>query len=243
MGEACGTSLLPSDVVTTRAAEPGETLRPPPWSLRGRAWILVLRRDGSAVDTAPVPDTGSHRRSRLALLLFVDYDHSDCGAYQELAYVPGRSRFADGRNHLTVGRIFVSTRASQVNGRRYWGLAKELAEFDLAYGLDGGREDRVRVRSGGSMIADLHLRKSALSLPLATRLVPVRLRTFAQRLDRQDYFFAPSASGWVSPGRLLSAELAAGMFPEIAGISVLAAAKIPRFRMTLPAARTLDVPS
>lgn len=180
------------------------------------------------------------RRPGLSFLMFVDYTQSDCGPYRELVFVPGTYRFVDGRRHLTVSRILVSTVESAVNGRRNWGLPKERADFEVEYGTGARSDDRIAVRSGGHLLSELRLSAWPLPFPLGTRFVPRALRTFAQRLEHRDHFFTPSAQGWFRPGILISWQFDPGLFPDVSGARVLAAAKVVRFSMTVPEARTLD---
>jgi hypothetical protein len=226
-------------VTSMHPGERSPALTPAPWKLRGRAWIAAVRLPrGSASRHAFLPPGLPPGSSHLSFFIFVDYVESDCGPYQELLFVPGTFRFSNGQEHLTVSRILVSTSESAVNGRRNWGLPKDRAEFKIDYRADGGRTDRIVVSHGPRTIADVRLRAWPLFLPVTTRVVPRAIRTFAQRFERRDYFFAPSAKGWLSPGKLLSWKFDADLFPDLAGAKVLAAAKVVSLNMTVPKAET-----
>jgi hypothetical protein len=221
-----------ADLPGTAATAHGDSavaLAPPPWSLRGDAWVIALRVRG---------EDGA---SALGLMAFVDYTDSNCGPYRELLLVPRIFRPGAG---LSVARIVVSTIDSMVNGRRNWGLPKELAEFHIVRGAPPA-PDRIVVKRGADTLADLRLRASRLRLPFSTRLVPRRLRTFVQRDGEATFTFAPSARGWISPGRLVSWSANADRFPFPDRATVVAAAKIVRFAMTVPAAlvRRLTAPA
>jgi hypothetical protein len=73
-------------------------------------------------------------------------------------------------------------------------------------------------------------------LPVQGALLPARLRTLAQSFRGRTYYYAPSASGRVRPGRLLSWRFDTGLFPDLAAVPVLAALKVESFRMTFPVA-------
>lgn len=213
---------------------------PAPWNLRGSAWIVALKLPpGSpARDAFLPPGLAGQGRGLASYLMYVDYAESACGPYRELLFIPGAFPFSDGRRHLTISRILVSTWDSVVNGRDNWGIPKDRADFEVEPGLDGGREERVRVVSDGREVCELRFAtlRFAPPLPVQGALLPARLRTLAQSFRGRTYYYAPSASGWVRPGRLLSWRFDAELFPDLAAAPALAALKVESFRMTFPAA-------
>lgn len=219
---------------------PTVPMKPAPWELNGHAWIVVLRLpDGSpARDAFLPPGLAGKGRHGYSVLMFVDYADSDCGPYHELLFVPGAFPFADGKRHLTISRILVSTWDSVVNGRANWGIPKDRADFDVRYGVNGTREDRITVRTDGRVIAELALKSWPLPLPTFSGIVPEAMRTLAQHHGASDFYYAPSSRGWITPGRLLSWRFDAALFPDLAAARVIAAVKMPSFRMTFPVART-----
>jgi len=213
---------------------------PAPWKLRGSAWIVALKLPpGAPARDAFLPQgLAGQGRGLAAYLMYVDYVQSDCGPYRELLFIPGAFPFGDGRRHLTISRILVSTWDSVVNGRDNWGIPKDRADFEVEQGLDGGRADRVRVLSEGRELCELRLAtlRFAPSLPVPGGLLPARLRTLAQSFRGRTYYYAPAAGGRARPGRLLSWRFDAELFPDLAAAPVLAAFKIESFRMTFPVA-------
>jgi hypothetical protein len=219
---------------------PEVPLRAAPWNLRGSAWIVAPKLPpGAAALDAFVPEgLAGGGRGLASYLMFVDYSDSRCGPYRELLFIPGAFPFGDGRRHLTISRILVSTWDSVVNGRNNWGIPKDRADFEVEQGLDGGREDRVRVVSEGRELCELRFAtlRFAPSLPVHGGLLPARLRTLAQSFRGRTYYYAPSARGRVRPGRLLSWRFDAALFPDLAAAAVVAAFKVESFRMTFPVA-------
>src|SRR5262249_33742356 len=113
-----------------------EAVAPAPWTLRGRAYISVLRCPDDLLDTrsfVPASLAGKRSRSPFATMMFVDYSESNVGPYHELLFIPGAFRFADGRLHPSISRIFVSSQSSVENGQRNWGIPKGRADFDVRY--------------------------------------------------------------------------------------------------------------
>lgn len=214
---------------------------PAPWQLEGSGYICLLRCPNELLDEQSfVPDSlrGKRRPSPQALMMFVDYASSPVGPYHELLFIPGSFRFEDGRNHLSISRIFVSSMDSVVNGQRNWGIPKDQAQFDVRYG-DGGL-DLVTVRYRGKVFADLAFTSWPLPLPFGTGLLPDSWLTLGQHDRGKAFFYQPSAGGWLRPARLVSAQFDPAVFPAVKPEHVMAAVKVTRFDMTFPEAKIID---
>lgn len=217
---------------------------PAPWQLQGRGYITMLRFDaGDPQQNRFLPASLAGRRapSRLAWMMFVDYATSDVGPYHELLYIPGSFPFEDGQRHLSISRIFVSSQASVDNGRRNWGIPKDVAQFDVRYGEQG--LDRVRVSRHGKVFAELDYRAMPLSLPFSTALVPKAWRTLGQHHDGRMYRYTPSASGWIQPARLQRCQIDASEFPDVSRARPVLSVAVPRFRMGFPVSAELPLPA
>jgi hypothetical protein len=222
---------------------PQITEAPAPWLLHGRGYISLLRFPvSSRAQDAFVPDSlaGKRSRSRTAWMMFVDYQQSDVGPYHELLFIPGSFPFEDGRRHLSISRIFVSSIDSVVNGQRNWGIPKDVAQFDVRYGSDG--IDAVTVRKDGALIAELRYRSWPLPLPFSTALVPRPWRTLGQHRDGSAFIYAPSANGWIRPASLLEARSNPELFPDLDGVTSPLSVAVPRFSMRFPVSMVLPLP-
>jgi hypothetical protein len=226
---------------------PDVPLYPAPWTLRGNGWIVALKLPAQhpAQDAFLPGELAGRGRSLASYLMYVDYAESGCGPYRELLFIPGAFPFADGRRHLTISRILVSTWDSVVNGRNNWGIPKDRADFTVQYGVGGSREDRIELHdTDGTFMARLHLAERntfGLGLPAPGQLLPRALRTLAQRQDDREFYYAPASSGMLRPGRLLDWSFNAALFPDLAGSKVLMAVKMRDFRMTFPVAEVRPV--
>jgi len=223
---------------------PDVPLRPAPWDLRGSGWIVALKLPAghAARDAFVPPELVGRSRGLASYLMYVDYSESGCGPYRELLFVPGAFPFPDGRRHLSISRILVSTWDSVVNGRNNWGIPKDRADFEVECGGADGREERIRVTSDGREVCELQFAtpRFAPPLPVHGALVPTRLRTLAQHFRGRTFYYAPEARGRVRPGRLRAWRFDAGLFPDLAGAAVVATLRVESFRMTFPVARTAD---
>ncbi len=224
-----------------QARLPEATLRPAPWELRGSAWIVALKLPpGSAAREAFLPaELAGTARGLASYLMFVDYAQSNCGPYRELLFIPGAFAFGDGRRHLSISRILVSTWDSVVNGRCNWGIPKDRADFHVECGVGGFREDRIHVTTDDREICDLKFAplRFAPSLPVHGALVPRRLRTLAQLFEGRTYYCAPLPRGRIRPGRLLSWRFDGTLFPDLSGAAVAAVIRVESFHMVFPVAR------
>lgn len=212
---------------------------PAPWQLRGRAYVSLLRFPDYAPERDRfVPDTLQDQRIRSpwGALMFVDYSHSDVGPYHELLYIPGAFPFADGNDHASITRIFVSSLDSVVNGRRNWGIPKDLAEFDVRYRAWGVE---VEVSREGRRCASLAFRHYPLGLPVLGALVPGRLRGLGHHRDGKTFLCTPRASGLALLARCTRLKLEAAEFPEVPRERVAASVYLPAFRMRFPEAIVL----
>jgi len=220
---------------------PKVPLKPAPWDLRGSGWIVALKLPATqpAHDAFLPPELAGRGRGLASYLMYVDYAESGCGPYRELLFIPGAFPFDDGRSHLSISRILVSTWDSVVNGRANWGIPKDRADFEVERGGVHGREERVRVTSDGREVCELRFAtlRIAPPLPVHGALLPASLRTLAQRFRGRTYYYAPAARGWVRPGRLLSWNFDPVLFPDLAGAAVVAVLRVESFRLTFPVAR------
>ena len=209
---------------------------PAPWSLRGHAWMVVLRLPaGDPARTAFVPaDLRATVKSAFSVLMCVVYDEAPCGPYRELLFIPGTMHFGDAR-HPSISRILVSTWDSVVNGRSNWGIPKDRADFDWTRSETG---DHWRVTSEGREVCSLEFTEpTGVRLPLSTAWVPRRLGTLAQRRDGRTCYYRPEATGSLRLCRLRRWRFDPELFPDLSRATVLTAARIEGFRMVFPVAR------
>lgn len=150
---------------------------PPPWTLTGQGVIVVLR------------DTDRSRPAhgamgRFTLVIFVDYDTSPVGPYGELLFIPRVARWPDAVGG-TVEDIWVTSKASALNGNANWGLTKSVADIRrVASG--GGSEEWSAADEGGRLAQFTHR-------PRGPRLPVAKPRSVARLLQRRD------GLSWVTP--------------------------------------------
>lgn len=211
---------------------------PAPWTLNGRGYICMLRAPQALLDDGRfLQDSLKGRRgaSGYCYLMLVDYSDSPVGPYHELLLIPGTFPFEDGRRHLSISRIFVSSLDSVVNGRRNWGIPKELAQFELHYG--DNRFDRARVSLNGRCFAELDFVSWPVALPFTTAILPKQWTTLGQHWEGRSYLYRPTAHGWVRPASLRHARFDAELFPDLAQARPVLTVGVSHFQMIFHPAR------
>lgn len=209
---------------------------PAPWSLRGNAWIVLLRLPPQAeARHAFVPaELRSTVVAPVSALMFVDYLAAPCGPYRELLFIPGAMRFPDGRRHASISRILVSTWDSVVNGRANWGIPKDRADFDI---VRRPELERLTVTESGREICRLEFEPArGLRMPLATSWLPSSWLTLAQAYESRTYYYAPQARGSMKTCRLLQWQFDRDAFPDLTPATVLVALRIEDFTLQFPVA-------
>ena len=231
---------MQSDAGTSSGVEAEAPAAPAPWELAASGYILVLRLPKLSLETQSfTPEVlRPFRIGRYGYAMFVDYASSPVGPYHELLFIPGAFRGV-GLDHWSITKIYVSSLASVLNGRRNWGMPKELARFEVEYGED--RCDRIRMLVSDEPAVELTLRHCSLGVPLRSGLVPARLRTLTHVADGRRFTVTPRARGRIRAARLVAARIDGRFFPPFDPSQVLAAVKISDFRVTFPKA-VIDSP-
>lgn len=211
---------------------------PAPWQLRGRAWICALELpEDVRFDQAGTPAALGPPGGRLSYLIFVDYRMSPVGPYRELLFIPGHYRFADGRRHPSIGRIYVSSADSVTGGRQNWGIPKDQADFRLTR---EDKRDRVEVYRDGRVVARLGFRHHGPGLPVPAGLIPEKQRTLGQYREGRTFLSTPDTSSSVHYARMEEGWADGKHFPEIQQGKPRACVYLSNFHTTFPQARILD---
>jgi hypothetical protein len=217
------------------SGSPSPVLAPAPWQLRGDAYAFFtkLPMPRGRAELFASSELAEARFGQLGLVMFVDYSASPVGPYRELLFIPGTFRF--GKRRLpSITKIYVSTRASVDNGRRNWGIPKELADFDVETGRDGVK--RVTMRVEGATAVELWLRHGLLPLPFTSSLVPGSLRTLGHVLAGQTLEVTPGFRALVQRAEVLHAWSQPGMFCGLAAERVVGAVRLSKCELQFPPA-------
>ncbi|GAB1521184.1 hypothetical protein RhiTH_004275 [Rhizoctonia solani] len=133
-------------IPTSKPIPDGVTESLPPWTLQAEAWWILptiplpwhaKELPRGALDTGEIDkfqELQATFQGGLGTIQLIRYHSSPVGPYDELLYVPGQMNYKIGGSSmsgLSITRIYVSSFASVVNGRRNWNIPKHLAKFEF----------------------------------------------------------------------------------------------------------------
>lgn len=213
----------------------------PPWTLTGNGVILVAHFPEAFVRARGflAPYQQRAYRGWIGTVMLVDYATSPVGPYQELLFIPGLFRFG-GQTSFSISKIYVSTPDSVGNGRRNWGIPKELADFSFVLNPDGSRT--ISVRCDGQPLLSLRARPWGFRFPITTKLLP-GFRIMQEQLTAHPFnaqpagtllLTRPSATGSARLSSLSDLRVNPALFPDLALIKPLMVLTIENFGMTFP---------
>ncbi|CAM2008203.1 acetoacetate decarboxylase family protein [Acanthopleuribacter pedis] len=214
----------------------------PPWILRGDGYLIVTKSSTATnLDDAAIPaELLDSYVNDINLMLLVDYRESPVGPYGELLYMPGNFRFMDGWRHFSITKIFVDSQQSLEDGRRNWGIPKELAHF--SFQEDGLHSEIVTVGSAGQTFAQMRFTPFGPRFPVNTFWIAPVFRTLGQVLNDTTFVFSLSGEG---RARLVHFEpifFDGDHFPDMPARQVLAAFRIEDFTLVFPEPQTFEMP-
>lgn len=209
---------------------------PAPWNLTGNGYILLFRFSEEFLNThgfIPPLFQGSFQHG-LGSIMLVDYHSSTAGPYQELLFIPGKFLFQGQKLH-TITKIYVSTLTSVTNGRKNWGIPKELADFNFQK-IDQDNE-KIEVKVNQNPVLRIDLKSGWLRFPVHTALLPFPL---VQSWDQQIYYTKFRGKGTGKFAKILDIDVNPEFFPDISLVKPLAVLKIANFKITFPVARVVQ---
>lgn len=202
----------------------------PPWRLNGYGYIWLYRLPHAFV----LEHAGLEEWQRQALhdtlgtMMWVHYQQSNAGAYDEWLLAPGR--FALNRQRLfSISTIYVSTEASAQWGRANWGIPKQVARFEQHQNSHG--RACLRVHKGERLAMLACVQPFGPRFPVSSALFPLRL---GQRQGEDLLITQPRAHGWARLCRVHELVVAPEVFPDVSPFRPLLVIAVTAFRMVFP---------
>lgn len=209
------------------------TLKPAPWHLSGKGYILVYKLKRSFVKEKAFVHDFLHGKSLggFGFIMLVDYESSNVGPYGELLFIPGKFKYKEKRLY-SITKIYVSTLDSVVNGRNNWGIPKEKADFRFEL-IDESKE-RIVVSNDDKLIADFEIDSGKVPFPISTKVLPFPL---IQRYEGKDYYTSFSGSGKGRLAKIKRLKINQEMFPDVSEERLIGVIEVDPFHITFPTAR------
>lgn len=214
-----------------------ENYYPAPWTLSGKGYILLYKFPRNFVEEKTnIPDfLKGQFTGGFGTLMLVDYSSSDAGPYSEMLLIPGKFKHI-GKKLNTISKIYVSTMASVENGRRNWGIPKELADFSFQ-NIDTNSE-KITIYSKENIIAEFIIKSGKLPFPVNTKLLPFPL---VQLHESKFYYTTFQGNGTGKFAKLKDIYINPQFFPDISNFKPLIAIKVEPFKITFPKATITSI--
>lgn len=206
----------------------------PPWTLKGDGYIIVTKsRTTTNVADAAIPESlRDSYVNDINIMMLVDYQESPVGPYGELLYMPGNFRFADGKRHFSITKIFVDSQQSLEDGRRNWGIPKELAAF--SFEETGRNHEFVTLSNDAGVFAEMEFNAFGPSFPVNTFWIAPLFRTLGQVLDDTTFVFTLAGEGRARLAHFEPIYFDAAIFPDMTERHVIAAFRVEDFTLVFP---------
>ena len=205
----------------------------PPWHLQGDAFILNywltpnFIKHNHAFHIAPSPI------GRVVQVILVRYHESPVGPYDELLLLD--HPLISKRRLSSIAKIYVSTEASVVHGQHFWGIPKQLAEFewvikdDVAYCTISFEQQEMSLC--------LYKYKHSQTFYMNSHHLPARLLNIQQTWQGLHYQFSPQFRGKLCKLKQAAWKNTLDIFPDFSQAKYLHSFYVPEFQLTLPKAK------
>ncbi len=208
---------------------------PAPWKLKGRGYIFLYKFPRS-FETNPAfkSNITSEPFSGFGTLMLVDYAESDAGPYRELLFIPGEFTFLR-KKYYSITKIYVSSMESVENGKKNWGIPKELADFEII--PLGRNKERIIVKKDGIAFFDVTLKKRYIPFKVNTKYIS---NAIVQKLEDDTIFLTEfNGTGTAKLALLKSIRCDEKYFPKICSVKPLVVTAIDDFKIEFPEAEKI----
>ena len=205
----------------------------PPWHLQGDAFILNywltpnFIKHNHAFHIAPSPI------GRVVQVILVRYHESPIGPYDELLLLD--HPLISKRRLSSIAKIYVSTETSVVHGQHFWGIPKQLAEFewvikdDVAYCTISFEQQEMSLC--------LYKYKHSQTFYMNSHHLPARLLNIQQTWQGLHYQFSPQFRCKLCKLKQAAWKNTLDIFPDFSQAKYLHSFYVPEFQLTLPKAK------
>ncbi len=211
-------------------------LKPPPWELKGSGYIILYKIPKAlTLKLGFIPQSLKGRfKGGVLSVIVVDYKQTDAGPYRELLYIPGVF-YKEGARR-SISKIYVSTTDSLINGRKNWGIPKELADFKFE--KLNSRSEYIMVRKEGKPVAEFIFMEGRFCFPLKIRFLPFNL---IQVYENKYYYNTFRGEGVAGSAKIRHIDINSSMFPQVSSLKPRMVIKIKSFSMIFQTPKTKNL--
>jgi hypothetical protein len=198
---------------------------PPPWDLTGSGYIFLYRLPREMAEQY-VP-FGIYKGG-FSVLMLVDYATTNVGPYKEALFIPGVIEYPQASGY-SIGKIYVSTMASVVNGIHNWAIPKELASF--TFDMIDPHTERITVSEGEKPpYLEMVVNAGGLRFPITGAIMP----SAVQHREGKSYVTRIGAKGRAQFAQVMQIRTQGDAFPPLEHFSPLIALRVTDFSMVFP---------
>lgn len=204
-----------------------------PWDLKGKGYIFIYKfKKMYSDENFFVPDFLKGKYcGGFGSVMLVDYVESTAGPYQEFLFIPGKFKFEE-KKLDTITKIYVSTLTSVENGRKNWGIPKELANFEFEQ-IDK-KNEKITIFVNDEKAAEFVIKSHSLKFPVNTKMLPFPL---IQQYENKKFFTNFFGKGKGRLSKVKEIFINKKYFPDISKCKPIAVIKVEPFSITFPVAK------
>lgn len=143
---------------------------PPPWDLKGEGFILPFIANPKTIQNWLQGSNGLEYLGGLGAIMLVNYESSNVGPYYELLLISGNFKH-NAKIYKSITKIYVSSELSVTEGKKNWGIPKELAQFEWKQ-EENNYKIKIQNESGKIFF---ELKKYFFPFPITTSIYPISL--------------------------------------------------------------------
>lgn len=214
-----------------------DNLTQAPWRLTGEGYVMLFKfpreyliDNGFLNGIAPEKFIGG-----LSCIIFANYFSSPVGPYQELLFLPGKV-ICGHKKGYTITKAYVSSEASQINGRQNWAIPKETATFNVE--KVNQENEHIRVSRDQRLVLDVSIKASGLSWPLHSGFLPSTIIQFSENYCYQTHL---KGEGLGQLAQNLKVDVNPDFFPHFAFYKHVLIMRIKKFKLRLPITKRLEI--
>lgn len=205
----------------------------PPWQCHGEAYILNYWASPQFLQHAKTFNLRASRSGHMLHVVLLRYQYTPIGSYDALFIVdhPVQQR----QRYSSIVKILVSSRESILHGQTFWGLPKELAQFNWTK-TTTGMYCEIKTQQQ-SMMIQLNHAKNNSSFYINSHQLPDHILNVQQHWQGQRYIFTPQFRGKLCKLKSVQWHNTDGLFPNFNQARYIDSFYMPEVQLILPEAK------